>query len=105
MVTPGSGRESIIGEGSNRACNVTKTSLIMGGAGRLCKVIVTTVTAVGTISFYDNASGNNNSGDVLFTVPSGAAVGTIYDVQIPVNTGITVVFGTSTGGFTVTYAG
>src|SRR5690348_3956787 len=99
MVTPGSNNEKLIAVGSQHAAGVAATQLIKSGQGRLCKVIVTTVTAVGVINFYDSASGNNNSGDLILSVPSGAAVGTIYDVQVPVNNGITAYFATSTGAF------
>ena len=59
---------------------------VKAGAGRLLKVVVTTATAGGAITIYDNAS--TNSGTILLAVPAAAAAGTVYDVNLPAANGI-----------------
>lgn len=78
------------------------TLVVKAGAGRVLKVIVTTVTASATCTIYDNAT--TNSGTPLLVIPTAAAVGTIYDVQLPAVNGITVYSSGATGAITVGYA-
>ena len=78
-------------------------TVVKAKAGRLRQVSVTsTGTGSGTfVNFYDNAT--TNSGNVLLSIPSNAAAGTIYSAQIPANLGITVAQVTNGPGLTVTY--
>jgi hypothetical protein len=78
------------------------TVTVKAGAGRLLKVIVTTVTATAVATIYDNASAG--SGTPLMVIPIAAAVGTVYDVNLPAVNGITVVSTSATGAITVGYA-
>ena len=78
------------------------TLVVKAGAGRVCKVIVTTVTASATCTVYDNAT--TNAGTPLLVIPTAAAVGTIYDVQLPAVNGITVYSSGATGAITVGWA-
>jgi hypothetical protein len=77
------------------------TQTVKAGAGRLVRVVVTTVTATAVTTIYDNASAA--SGTPLFVVPIGAAVGTVYAVDLPAVNGITVA-GAGTGAITVGYS-
>jgi hypothetical protein len=77
------------------------TQVIKGAPGRLLRVVVTTVTASAATTIYDNASAA--SGTALLVIPVAAAVGTIYDVNLPAVNGL-VVGGAGTGAITVGYA-
>lgn len=78
----------------------TTSAGIKTGAGRLAKVIVT-ATGTGTATVYDNTSA---SGTVILAIPASAAVGTIYDVQVPFVTGLSVVSATSGPALIVTWS-
>lgn len=80
---------------------LTATGAVKASAGRLLKVVVTTVLGAGAITIYDNAS--TNSGTVLMVIPSTTAAGTVYDINLPAVNGIYASFA-STGGITVGYA-
>lgn len=58
---------------------------IKTSAGRLCRIIVTS-TATAALLFYDNAT--SASGTVIGAIPASAAIGTMYDVQMPFTNGI-----------------
>jgi|HubBroStandDraft_6_1064221.scaffolds.fasta_scaffold1123687_2 hypothetical protein len=80
---------------------LTGTAVVKPSAGRLLKVIVTTVLGAGAVTIYDNASAA--SGTVLMVIPSTTAAGTIYDINLPAVNGIYASFA-STGGVTFGYA-
>jgi len=65
-------------------------------AGRLLKVLVTTTTAGGAITIYDNAT--TNSGVILAVIPSGATAGTLYDLNLPAFNGIYVYTSAASAG-------
>lgn len=62
------------------------TTTIKKGIGRICRIVVTTA---GTAAFtvFDNIAA---SGNVLFVSPATTSVGTVFDLAIPAQTGITV---------------
>lgn len=66
------------------------TVVVKKSGGRLRQVLVTsTGTGSGTfLTIYDNASAA--TGNVLFAIPSNAAAGTIYSIQVPAELGIVV---------------
>ena len=78
-------------------------TVVWANPGVLCKILVTsTGTGSGTFaSVYDNAT--TNSGSVVFAIPSNAAAGTVYDLQVPVTNGITVAQVLNGPGLCVTY--
>lgn len=77
------------------------TQIVYTGPTRIDKIIVTTAVAATTaVSLYDSSTGST-AGQPLFTIPPSTPQGTIYDVQIPVNSGITV-SNTNSGVFTIT---
>lgn len=80
---------------------LTATGVVKPSAGRLLKIIVTTVLGAGAVTVYDNAT--TNSGTVLMVIPSTTAAGTIYDINLPAVNGIYASFA-STGGITVGYS-
>jgi hypothetical protein len=93
--------ETLIGIGQFTAAigSGASTTTLKVGAGRLCKIVI---TAVGSAAFsiFDNTT---NSGTALFISPTSTTVGTIFDVQMPCNIGITVVNVASGPAFTLSY--
>ncbi len=77
------------------------TQTVKAAPGRLAKVVITTVTATAVTNIYDSASAA--SGTLLFVIPIGAAVGTVYAIDLPAVNGITVA-GAGTGAITVGYS-
>ena len=73
--------------GVSNSGSLAAATLIKTGAGRVCRVIVTTAGAAGTI--YDSANSAATTNPV-FVVP--ATLG-IYDVNLPVRYGIVYVPG------------
>jgi hypothetical protein len=69
-------------------------------SGRVCRVLVTTAVT-SAVNIYDNT--NAASGTILATIPTTAAVGTVYTVQMPAAVGIYVGGGTGSPGLTVSY--
>lgn len=94
------------GEPSNATHTAAHTAPLLqtvkASPGRLMKVIVTTVTAAAVITIYDSISAA--SGTPLLVIPVAAAVGTIYDVQMPAALGITVQSTGATGAITISYS-
>jgi hypothetical protein len=79
-------------------------TVVKAKGGRLRQVSVTT-TGTGSATFvniYNNAT--TNSGDVLLSIPSNAAAGTIYSVQLPADLGITVAQVTNGPALTVSWS-
>jgi hypothetical protein len=85
------------------AATTAGNTVVKAKPGRLRQIAVTsTGTGSGTfVSVYDNAT--TNSGNVLFSLPSNAAAGTIYAVQLPADLGIVVAQVTNGPGLTVSY--
>lgn len=88
-----------IGQFSAAIASGATTTTIKSGVGRLCRVVITTA---GTASFtiFDNTTG---SGTALFVSPASTAVGTVFDIQMPAQIGITVVNQASGPAFTVSF--
>lgn len=78
------------------------TTVIKTGPGRLNRILVTSASPTGVLTFYDNAS--TGSGTVLAIVPSGVAQGTAYDIQMPAVNGIVAVGATGSAAVTVSYS-
>lgn len=78
----------------------SSAGVVKAAPGRLCRVLVTS-TVTSAVSIYDNT--NAASGTLLATIPTTAAVGTVYDVQMPAAVGIYVGGGTGSPGLTVSY--
>lgn len=69
------------------------TNAILNGAGRLCRIhCVGTGGTIGAITAYDSLTG---AGTVIFG-PTTPTAGQIFDLQIPVGTGISVVLAAAT---------
>ena len=77
--------------------------IALTGGGRLNKVVVMAQGSAAT-DVYDNTAA---SGTKIFTVPASGTTaketGTVYDLQIPVATGIYVAGAANTSALTVTY--
>lgn len=61
------------------------TAVVKTGAGRLCRLSITTV-GTGVLTVFDNTAA---SGNVLYITTASQAVG-VYDIQLPAEVGITV---------------
>jgi len=75
------------------------TNTVKRGPGRVCRVII---TGAGSASFsiFDNTAA---SGNVIYTSPATTSIGQILDVQVPAQTGITVVNAASGPAFAVSF--
>lgn len=88
------------GQFSQAVAAASGTTTLKAAPGRLCRIVI---TAAGTasITFFDNASAA--SGTVLFISPASTSIGTIFDVQVPAQNGITASNPASSPGFTVSW--
>jgi len=68
------------------------TATVKTGKGRLCRISITTAGTT-SLTVFDSLTG---SGNVLFVTPATTSVGQIFDIQLPAETGLTVV-NTATG--------
>lgn len=96
------GEQWTTGGGSQTAAIAagTGTGAIKGTSGRLCRVLVTAL-GTGVCTFYDNASAA--SGTVIGVVPASAAVGTVYQFEMPAASGIFYSNAASGPALTVSY--
>jgi hypothetical protein len=60
-----------------------------------------TVLGTGTATVYDSLTA---TGTVIFQVPASAAVGSVYDVQIPFGTGLSAASAASGPGLLLTWS-
>jgi hypothetical protein len=62
------------------------TTVLKRGIGRVCRIVVTTA---GTAAFtvFDNIAA---SGNAIFVSPATTSVGTIFDLAVPAQTGVTI---------------
>jgi hypothetical protein len=87
------------GQFSAAIASGASTTTLKTGPARLCRIVITTA---GTASFtvFDNTAG---SGTVLFASTATTTLGTVYDIQMPAQIGITVVNQASGAAFTVSF--
>lgn len=83
------------------AAGVTTDTIIKGGPGRLCRVLVTTA-GTGAALIFDNASGH--TGTIIGAVAANAAAGTLVEAQAPAKSGITVQGNASNPAITVIWS-
>lgn len=77
------------------------TTAVKGAPGRVVNAVVTTAgTSTNNATIYDNTAG---SGTILAVILGGTAVGTQITIDMPANTGITVVNVASGPAFTLGY--
>lgn len=81
--------------------SLTATGVVKSAAGRLLKAVVTTALSAAAVTIYDNAGAA--SGTILFVIPASAAVGAVYDINLPAVNGIYASFA-GTGTVTFGYA-
>lgn len=74
------------------------TTQVMTGQGVLNRVMVQVSAAV-ACDIYDNTA---TAGTPIFTIPASAPAGSVYNLDIPIGTGIRVVAGAGVQ-LTVTY--
>ena len=86
---------------ASATASLSATGAVKASAGRLFKIVVTTVLGAGAVTVYDNPSAA--SGTILFVIPATTAAGTVYDINLPAVNGIYASFA-STGAVTFGYA-
>ena len=93
--------DSVVSTGGLYTESVTPTAqtVVKASMGRLCKVLVTVANGANAILIYDNASAA--SGTVVGIIPASAAVGSIYDFQMPCLNGITIAATVGAGTLTI----
>jgi hypothetical protein len=74
--------------------------VVKGSAGRLCRLLVTT-TGVTAMLIYDNAT--TNSGTLIGALPASAAIGGVYDFEMPAANGITIAGSATNPAVTVSW--
>lgn len=72
------------GGGVSKVVGLVASQQISRGPGRLMKCIVT-ATGTGSWAFFDAVGAE---GSAMHAIPASAVVGQIYDVRIPIGTGI-----------------
>lgn len=84
------------------AAGTVVNTVIKNSAGRLCRVLVTTVgTGAVAVNIYDNAT--TTSGTIIGSFPITAPVGSVYDFSIPAANGITVGGSATAPGMTISF--
>jgi hypothetical protein len=86
------------GKFNQAVASAAGTVVLKAAPGRLCRIIIT-VAGTASVSVFDNASAA--SGTALFISPATTSVGTIFDIQMPAQLGITVSNPASGPGITV----
>jgi hypothetical protein len=88
------------GQFSRAIASGAGTVTLKAAPGRVCRIVV---TVAGTVAFtvFDNASAA--SGTVLFTSPTSTSLGSIFDLQIAAQNGITFSNPVSGPGITVSW--
>lgn len=82
------------------AGTVTNT-VIKGTAGRLCRILVTSLAGAAVTTIYDNAT--TNSGTIIGYIVAATVAGTMFDFQLPATNGITVGGAATNPAMTVSY--
>lgn len=78
-------------------------TLISSRPGRLCTVVVTaTGTGSSPVLIYDDATGTG-TGTVLCAIPGNAAVGEVFELDMPAANGLTAVGSTNSPALTIGY--
>lgn len=88
------------GGGSTASAASAATTVIKNSAGRLAKLVVTTI-GTGIFTCFDNASAG--SGTVIGAFPASAVVGTVETLDMPAANGITCVSAASGPVVTVSF--
>jgi hypothetical protein len=94
VVTPGGSATVAI------PVDTAANTVVKNSSGRLCRVLITT-SAASAVNIYDNAS--TNSGTIIGAIPANAAVGSMYDFEMPAVNGITVGGGATNPAMTISY--
>lgn len=82
------------------AAGVVGNTVIKAAAGRLCRILATTVGTAASVLIYDNAT--TNTGTVIGALPANTPIGT-YVFQTPAVNGITVAGAAANPAMTVAY--
>jgi len=78
---------------------IAATTQVLTGVGRLRRVVVQ-ATGTGLVDIYDNTA---TTGTPIFSMPASVAVGTSYELDIPIALGIRVVVAASGPQLTVVF--
>jgi hypothetical protein len=86
---------------SGTAPNIGLAPVQSKHGGRLCKItIITLGSGVGAI--YDSLTASAGAAP-LFTIPASAAVGTIYDIEMPFQNGLVTAQTSTSPGFVISF--
>lgn len=93
--------ENLIGVGQFTAFipSESSTTTVKTGKGRLCRISITTAGTAG-FTVFDNTAG---SGNLIYASTATTAIGTVIDIQIPVEISITIVNAVSGPVFCVSF--
>lgn len=84
--------------------DVTASAVVKASPGRVARIVVTTVTATAAITVNDTTTtGGAAAANTILSIPTAAAVGTVYDLDWPCANGIVINFGSATGGLAISY--
>jgi hypothetical protein len=87
------------GQSSAFIATGASTTNLKAFAGRVCKVCITTA-GTAAFSIFDSLVG---SGTAVFVSPASTPQGTVYDLQFPLNVGLTVVNVSSGPAFAISW--
>lgn len=80
--------------GSSRSLNIIASVNVKSGVGRLYRVVLNTAGSTAT-SIIDSTGTSATAANTILTIPSTAAAGTVFVLEWPFATGLSVVPGTS----------
>lgn len=83
------------------AAGATGNTVVKASAGRLCRVLITTAGTATSVAIYDNAT--TASGTIIGEFSGSAALGSVFDFQMPAQNGITVAGNTLSPAMTISY--
>lgn len=83
------------------AAGTVANTVIKASAGRLCRVLTTSLAGGAATQIFDNAT--TNTGTVIAYIVSAAAAGTNLDLQVPAANGITVGGAATNPAMTITW--
>lgn len=87
------------------AAGTTGNTVVKTGSGALAKILVTSTNGAAAINIYD-ANGPASgavTGVIIGVVPASAAVGSIYNLGMPFENGLTVAGAATNAALTISY--
>ena len=82
----------LLSEGGSSALNVTAAVNLFTGVGQVVRVVVV-VTAAAASSVIDSTSTTATAANTILTIPASTTQGTVFYLNWPINTGLSIVPG------------